>query len=381
MSNKKSVSKVKPNKTLVSVSKKKQPNKKAKLTKKVVSTQKRVVIDSKKTKSNSKINKKDSLTTKKVKEQIPEKVKKSLATNPVSNKIKKVQKKNIKKPTKKPASSVVVTKKKITKKTAITNSNLKTKSEKVTKTINENNFKEDLQSSKSKGIQIQIIICLLVMILGILALLITFTVRSIKDKSIEQKPNSLVEDIPIDVKKLYKIFSDVNCNGAYTWHFNKSNILKVDEMSKNDQLNLIFSKLFQEGYLNYDKISFEKYETTALKLFGNNYQVSKTIKDFTYRGYEYTLKEDIISRKLNICMDGIEYISNLDSYNVEGKVLHLYVNVGYVLNSQLYNANGRLIAEYNKETLKSNLKSATRYLYTFEKENGNYILKSVGIIS
>ena len=157
--------------------------------------------------------------------------------------------------------------------------------------------------------------------------------------------------------------------------YQESNNKCTDIQDENDSLllYLIFSKLDKESKLS-DSIPYDEYKNIAKTILKTD-DIPKSINNYLYDGYSYTLNNDEITREKSECEE--KYVSKIYGYSNNNDTLSLYISSGYVKEGKVYNLNGVEIGDYDKDTINKTLDSGTIKIYNYKNENGNYILDNI----
>lgn len=189
----------------------------------------------------------------------------------------------------------------------------------------------------------------------------------------------IYEVYPRDVRKLYSNVVDVSCYGDL--HFDielDRGEKKIEEISKNDLLNYMFSYLDKSELLT-DNIDSSIIKKTEKELFLNNVDLLNNIKDYSYGDYIYNDKDGIIIRKKEACNSNIKYVSHLFGYSYNNKELSIDINVAYLVDGVLYNFNDEKLGEYDgdKSKLFELTQKTSYYRLKYVKRNGIYKLSNI----
>ena len=157
--------------------------------------------------------------------------------------------------------------------------------------------------------------------------------------------------------------------------YQESNNKCTDIQDENDSLllYLIFSKLDKESKLS-DSIPYDEYKNIAKTILKTD-DIPKSINNYLYDGYSYTLNNDEITREKSECEE--KYVSKIYGYSNNNDTLSLYISSGYVKEGKVYNLNDIEIGDYDKNTINKTLDSGTIKIYNYKNENGNYILDNI----
>ena len=157
--------------------------------------------------------------------------------------------------------------------------------------------------------------------------------------------------------------------------YQESNNKCTDTTDEKDSLilYLIFSKLDKDNKLS-DNISYDEYENTAKTILKTN-DIPKSINNYLYDGYSYTLEDNKITREKSECEE--KYVSKIYGYSNDNNTLSLYISSGYVKDGKVYNLEGIEIGDYDKNKINKILDSGTIKIYNYKNENGKYVLDSI----
>ena len=157
--------------------------------------------------------------------------------------------------------------------------------------------------------------------------------------------------------------------------YQESNNKCTDTTDEKDSLilYLIFSKLDKDNKLS-DNISYDEYENTAKTILKTN-DIPKSINNYLYDGYSYTLEDNKITREKSECEE--KYVSKIYGYSNDNNTLSLYISSGYVKEEKVYNLEGIEIGNYDKNTINKIIDSGTIKIYNYQNEDGNYILDNI----
>ena len=157
--------------------------------------------------------------------------------------------------------------------------------------------------------------------------------------------------------------------------YQESNNKCTDTTDEKDSLilYLIFSKLDKDNKLS-DNISYDEYENTAKTILKTN-DIPKSINNYLYDGYSYTLEDNKITREKSECEE--KYVSKIYGYSNNNDTLSLYISSGYVKEGKVYNFDNIEIGNYDKDTINKVLDRGTIKIYHYKKENDNYILDNI----
>ena len=157
--------------------------------------------------------------------------------------------------------------------------------------------------------------------------------------------------------------------------YQESNNKCTDTTDEKDSLilYLIFSKLDKDNKLS-DNISYDEYENTAKTILKTN-DIPKSINNYLYDGYSYTLEDNKITREKSECEE--KYVSKIYGYSNNNDTLSLYISSGYVKDGKVYNLSGVEIGDYDKDTINKILDDGTIKIYNYQNKNGSYILDSI----
>ena len=157
--------------------------------------------------------------------------------------------------------------------------------------------------------------------------------------------------------------------------YQESNNKCTDTTDEKDSLilYLIFSKLDKDNKLS-DNISYDEYENTAKTILKTN-DIPKSINNYLYDGYSYTLEDNKITREKSECEE--KYVSKIYGYSNDNNTLSLYISSGYVKEEKVYNLEDIEIGDYDKNKINKILDSGTIKIYNYKNENGKYVLDSI----
>ena len=157
--------------------------------------------------------------------------------------------------------------------------------------------------------------------------------------------------------------------------YQESNNKCTDTTDEKDSLilYLIFSKLDKDNKLS-DNISYDEYENTAKTILKTN-DIPKSINNYLYDGYSYTLEDNKITREKSECEE--KYVSKIYGYSNDNNTLSLYISSGYVKEEKVYNLEDIEIGDYDKNKINKILDSGTIKIYNYKNENGKYILDKI----
>ena len=146
---------------------------------------------------------------------------------------------------------------------------------------------------------------------------------------------------------------------------------KVSETDDKVLLYLIFGQMKKDKILE-NEITKDDYIKSAEKILKNE-DIPEAFED-----YVYELNGDQLTRKKVKC-DSKKYVSKLYGYSNNEETLTLNVKAGYIENETLYDLNGKEIGTYQEDELNEMLDQGTLQVYTYQAQDGDYKLESVGM--
>lgn len=173
-------------------------------------------------------------------------------------------------------------------------------------------------------------------------------------------------------EKLYKEQDGNTCTEVNIVSHNA----KVSETDDKVLLYLIFGQMKKDKILE-NEITKDDYIKSAEKILKNE-DIPEAFEDYVYEGYAYELNGDQLTRKKVKC-DSKKYVSKLYGYSNNEETLTLNVKAGYIENEMLYDLNGKEIGTYQEDELNEMLDQGTLQVYTYQAQDGDYQLESVGM--
>ena len=173
-------------------------------------------------------------------------------------------------------------------------------------------------------------------------------------------------------EKLYKEQDGNTCTEVNIVSHNA----KVSETDDKVLLYLIFGQMKKDKVLG-NEITKDDYMKSAEKILKNE-DIPEAFEDYVYEGYAYELNGDQLTRKKVKC-DSKKYVSKLYGYSNNEETLTLNVKAGYIENEMLYDLNGKEIGTYQEDELNEMLDQGTLQVYTYQAQDGDYQLESVGM--
>lgn len=206
-----------------------------------------------------------------------------------------------------------------------------------------------------------IIIVLLLIIIGIVIICVV---------------NKSADDLALNVTVKHDVAEDLYGAVEVNECASINIVKKVSTQKMNDEvlLYLIFGQMKKDKILT-DNISITDFNNSAKKLLGD-ITIPQDIQDYVYDGYIYNLEKDKITREEYNCGDK-KYVSKLYGYSTSNNQIQLDVSAIYIQNNNVYDLDGTLLDEYNKDALDKTLDKGTIEVYTYNKVNDDYILESV----
>ena len=173
-------------------------------------------------------------------------------------------------------------------------------------------------------------------------------------------------------EKLYKEQDGNTCTEVNIVSHNA----KVSETDDKVLLYIIFGQMKKDKVLG-NEITKDDYMKSAEKILKNE-DIPEAFEDYVYEGYAYELNGDQLTRKKVKC-DSKKYVSKLYGYSNNEETLTLNVKAGYIENEMLYDLNGKEIGTYQEDELNEMLDQGTLQVYTYQAQDGDYQLESVGM--
>ena len=208
-------------------------------------------------------------------------------------------------------------------------------------------------------------------IIVILLLVVGFIIYSFVINKTEEKTESTTVKHET-AEKLYKEQGGETCTEVNIVSHNA----KVSETDDKVLLYLIFGQMKKDKILE-NEITKDDYIKSAEKILKNE-DIPEAFEDYVYEGYAYELNGDQLTRKKVKC-DSKKYVSKLYGYSNNEETLTLNVKAGYIENETLYDLNGKEIGTYQEDELNEMLDQGTLQVYTYQAQDGDYQLESVGM--
>ena len=208
-------------------------------------------------------------------------------------------------------------------------------------------------------------------IIIILILVIGLVIYSFVINKTEEKTESTTVKHET-AEKLYKEQDGETCTEVNIVSHNA----KVSETDDKVLLYLIFGQMKKDKVLG-NEITKDDYMKSAEKILKNE-DIPEAFEDYVYEGYAYELNGDQLTRKKVKC-DSKKYVSKLYGYSNNEETLTLNVKAGYIENEMLYDLNGKEIGTYQEDELNEMLDQGTLQVYTYQAQDGDYQLESVGM--
>ena len=208
-------------------------------------------------------------------------------------------------------------------------------------------------------------------IIVILLLVVGFVIYSFVINKTEEKTESITVKHET-AEKLYKEQDGETCTEVNIVSHNA----KVSETDDKVLLYLIFGQMKKDKILE-NEITKDDYIKSAEKILKNE-DIPEAFEDYVYEGYAYELNGDQLTRKKVKC-DSKKYVSKLYGYSNNEETLTLNVKAGYIENETLYDLNGKEIGTYQEDELNEMLDQGTLQVYTYQAQDGDYQLESVGM--
>ena len=208
-------------------------------------------------------------------------------------------------------------------------------------------------------------------IIVILLFVVGFVIYSFVINKTEEKTESITVKHET-AEKLYKEQDGETCTEVNIVSHNA----KVSETDDKVLLYLIFGQMKKDKILG-NEITKDDYIKSAEKILKNE-DIPEAFEDYVYEGYAYELNGDQLTRKKVKC-DSKKYVSKLYGYSNNEETLTLNVKAGYIENETLYDLNGKEIGTYQEDELNEMLDQGTLQVYTYQAQDGDYQLESVGM--
>lgn len=208
-------------------------------------------------------------------------------------------------------------------------------------------------------------------IIVILLFVVGFVIYSFVINKTEEKTESITVKHET-AEKLYKEQDGETCTEVNIVSHNA----KVSETDDKVLLYLIFGQMKKDKVLG-NEITKDDYIKSAEKILKNE-DIPEAFEDYVYEGYAYELDGDQLTRKKVKC-DSKKYVSKLYGYSNNEETLTLNVKAGYIENETLYDLNGKEIGTYQEDELNEMLDQGTLQVYTYQAQDGDYQLESVGM--
>jgi len=208
-------------------------------------------------------------------------------------------------------------------------------------------------------------------IIVILLFVVGFVIYSFVINKTEEKTESITVKHET-AEKLYKGQDGETCTEVNIVSHNA----KVSETDDKVLLYLIFGQMKKDKILE-NEITKDDYIKSAEKILKNE-DIPEAFEDYVYEGYAYELDGDQLTRKKVKC-DSKKYVSKLYGYSNNEETLTLNVKAGYIENEMLYDLNGKEIGTYQEDELNEMLDQGTLQVYTYQAQDGDYQLESVGM--
>ena len=212
---------------------------------------------------------------------------------------------------------------------------------------------------------------LIIGIVVILVLVVGLFVYSFAINKEEKKTKS--QTVKHDTaEKLYKEQDGNTCTEVNIVSHNA----KVSETDDKVLLYLIFGQMKKDKVLG-KEMTKDDYMESAEKILKNE-DIPEAFDHYVYEGYAYELSGEKLTREKAEC-DSKKYVSKLYGYSNNEETLTLNVKAGYIENEKVYDLNGKEIGNYNEEELNEMLDQGTLQVYTYQAQDGDYQLESVGM--
>lgn len=220
-------------------------------------------------------------------------------------------------------------------------------------------------------------ILLAVLVVVVICTLLLVVLKSIKkEEEKESIDTKIVQVIPQDVRKIYRILTSNECYVDFNFEFKNDLKIKTTDMNDDIILTIIFNNLKENNKLS-NNLTKEEYLSSAKEILGSNFNAPNTFTNFKHNDYAYTLTENNITKTKADCNSSKEYKTVLYSYSYNQDNLSVYINYAYIENDNVYDLDKNYIAKYSSEEMENIMGKATSYIYNFKKENKNYYLTSV----
>ncbi len=212
---------------------------------------------------------------------------------------------------------------------------------------------------------------LIIGIVVILVLVVGLFVYSFAINKEEKKTKS--QTVKHDTaEKLYKEQDGETCTEVNIVSHN----VKVSETDDKVLLYLIFGQMKKDKVLG-KEMTKDDYMESAEKILKNE-DIPEAFDHYVYEGYAYELSGEKLTREKTEC-DSKKYVSKLYGYSNNEETLTLNVKAGYIENETLYDLNGKEIGTYQEDELNEMLDQGTLQVYTYQAQDGDYQLESVGM--
>lgn len=208
-------------------------------------------------------------------------------------------------------------------------------------------------------------------IIVILLFVVGFVIYSFVINKTEEKTESITVKHET-AEKLYKEQDGETCTEVNIVSHNA----KVSETDDKVLLYLIFGQMKKDKVLG-KEMTKDDYMESAEKILKNE-DIPEAFDHYVYEGYAYELNGDQLTRKKVKC-DSKKYVSKLYGYSNNEETLTLNVKAGYIENETLYDLNGKEIGTYQEDELNEMLDQGTLQVYTYQAQDGDYQLESVGM--
>lgn len=223
---------------------------------------------------------------------------------------------------------------------------------------------------KNKAIIITLIIVILIIILAFI----------LGKKDSRFTLNSIYDVVPAEVRELYFNTVDVSCIGdLYLGIGRDSGDVLIENINYEYMINYMFSYLDKNDKLD-ETVTTDKLDKTIEKLFSKKLNLVDYIKNFSYDGYVFNVKDGGLVREKSECKSDIKYVSRLYGYSVGEHILSMDINIGYLKNGILYDIEDNQLGEYDgKDLTKLDelFKMVPYYRYNYIKDGSDFKLKSV----
>ena len=208
-------------------------------------------------------------------------------------------------------------------------------------------------------------------IIVILLFVVGFVIYSFVINKTEEKTESITVKHET-AEKLYKGQDGETCTEVNIVSHNA----KVSETDDKVLLYLIFGQMKKDKILE-NEITKDDYIKSAEKILKNE-DIPEAFDHYVYEGYAYELSGEKLTREKTEC-DSKKYVSKLYGYSNNEETLTLNVKAGYIENETLYDLNGKEIGTYQEDELNEMLDQGTLQVYTYQVQDGDYQLESVGM--